>query len=113
MRTKRFVARDFRRESCTTRPLQRYLYPPFRRIFADRIARRAYVESEDPVRTAARLCLVVLLVTSLLDIPAFAATAKPLGMVIQAQEAQLDNAKLAVGTTVYPGETVVTDAGCG
>ena len=65
------------------------------------------------MRTAARLCLVVLLVTSLPDIPAFAAAAKPLGMVIQAQEAQLDNAKLAVGTTVYPGDTVVTDAGGG
>jgi len=65
------------------------------------------------VRTAARLCLVVLLVTSLLDIPAFAAAEKPLGMVIQAQEAQLDNAKLAVGTTVYAGDTVVTDAGGG
>jgi hypothetical protein len=65
------------------------------------------------VRISARLCLVVLLVTSLLDIPAFAAAAKPLGMVTQAQEAQLDNAKLAVGTTVYPGDTVVTDAGGG
>jgi co-chaperonin GroES (HSP10) len=61
----------------------------------------------------ARLCLVVLLVASLLDIPAFAAAEKPLGMVVQAQEAQLDNAKLAVGTTVYAGDTVVTDAGGG
>ena len=65
------------------------------------------------MRSTARLCLVVLLVTSLLDIPAFAANEKPLGMVIQAQEAQLDNAKLTVGTTVYPGDTLVTDAGGG
>jgi hypothetical protein len=66
------------------------------------------------VRLTARLCLVVLLVTSLLDIPAFAAAAeKPLGMVIQAQEAQLDNAKLQVGTSIYGGDTVVTDAGGG
>jgi hypothetical protein len=65
------------------------------------------------VRTTARLCLVVLLVNSLLDIPAFAANEKPLGMVVQAQEAQLDNAKLAVGTTVYPGDTLVTDSGGG
>ena len=65
------------------------------------------------MRIAARLCLVMLLVTSLLDIPAFAAAEKPLGMVIQAQEAQLDNAKLAVGTTVYAGDTLVTDAGGG
>jgi len=65
------------------------------------------------VRSTARVCLVVLLVASLLDIPAFATAAKPLGLVVQAQEAQLDNAKLAVGTTVYPGDTVATDAGGG
>ena len=65
------------------------------------------------MRLTARLCLVVLLVTSLLDLPAFAAAEKPLGMVIQAQEAQLDNAKLAVGTSIYRGDTVATDAGGG
>jgi hypothetical protein len=61
----------------------------------------------------ARLCLVVLLVASLLDLAAFAAVEKPLGSVIQAQEAQLDNAKLEVGTSIYRGDTVVTDAGGG
>jgi hypothetical protein len=66
------------------------------------------------VRSVARLCLVVLLVSSLLDLPAFAAAVeKPLGSVIQAQEAQLDNAKLQVGTSIYRGDTVVTDAGGG
>jgi hypothetical protein len=65
------------------------------------------------VRLMARLCLVVLLVTSLLDLPAFAAAEKPLGMVIQAQEAELDNAKLEVGTSVFRGDTVVTDTGGG
>ena len=61
----------------------------------------------------ARLCLVVLLLASLLDLPAFAAVEKPLGSVIQAQEAQLDNAKLEVGTSIYRGDTVGTDAGGG
>jgi co-chaperonin GroES (HSP10) len=65
------------------------------------------------VRLMARLCLVVLLVASLLDLAAFAAVEKPLGSVIQAQEAQLDNAKLEVGTSIYRGDTVVTDAGGG
>jgi hypothetical protein len=65
------------------------------------------------VRSVARLCLVVLLVASLLDLPAFAAAEKPLGMVIQAQEAQLDNARLQVGTSIYRGDTVATDAGGG
>src|ERR1700683_2676310 len=61
----------------------------------------------------ARFCLVVLLAGSLLDLPAFAAVEKPLGSVIQAQEAQLDNAKLEVGTSIYRGDTVGTDAGGG
>jgi hypothetical protein len=65
------------------------------------------------VRLTARLCLVVLLVTSLLDIPAFAAAEKPLGLVVQAQEAQLDNAKVAVGTSIYRGDTLVTETGGG
>jgi len=50
-------------------------------------------------------------VLALLDIPALAATAKPLGLVVQAREALLDNSTLAVGTTVYPGDTVQTDEG--
>ena len=65
------------------------------------------------VRLMVRLCLVVLLAASLLDLPAFAAVEKPLGSVIQAQEAQLDNAKLEVGTSIYRGDTVGTDAGGG
>ena len=65
------------------------------------------------MRLMARLCLVVLLVASLLDLPAFAAVEKPLGSVVQAQEAQLDNAKLEVGTSIYRGDTVATDAGGG
>jgi len=65
------------------------------------------------VRLMARWCVVVLLVTSLLDLPMFAAAEKPLGMVIQAQEAELDNANLEVGTSIYRGDTVATDAGGG
>ena len=53
----------------------------------------------------------MVLVIGLLDIPAFAADEKPLGLVLQAQQASVDNAKLAVGTTVYPGDTVETDSG--
>ena len=63
------------------------------------------------MRSTARLCLVVLLVTSLLDLPAFAANEKPLGLVIQAQQAHLDNASLTVGTSVFPGDALVTEAG--
>ena len=55
--------------------------------------------------------MAILLVLALLDIPALAATAKPLGLVVQAHEAMLDNSTLAVGTTVFPGDTVQTDEG--
>jgi hypothetical protein len=65
------------------------------------------------VRSVARLCLVVLLVSGLLDLPAFAAAEKPLGMVVQAQEAQLDNAKLQVGTSIYRGDSLATETGGG
>lgn len=37
-----------------------------------------------------------------------AASEKPLGMVIQAQGAQLENAEAAIGATVYPGDALAT-----
>lgn len=63
------------------------------------------------MRSIARSFIAILLVIGLLDVPAFAATAKPLGMVTQARQALLDNSTLAVGTTVYPGDTVQTEEG--
>jgi hypothetical protein len=63
------------------------------------------------VRTIARSCLVMILVGGLLNLPLFAANEKPLGMVIQAEQAQLGTAKAAVGATVYPGDTLATEAG--
>lgn len=63
------------------------------------------------MRTIARSCLVVLLVGGLLNLPLFAANEKPLGMIIHAEQAQLGTARAAVGATVYPGDTLATDAG--
>jgi len=64
------------------------------------------------LRSIARSFTAIFLVACLLDLPAFAAAAaRPLGLVIQAREALLDNSNLAVGTTVYPGDTVQTDEG--
>jgi len=63
------------------------------------------------LRSIARSVTAIFLVACLLDLPAFAAAAKPLGLVVQAREALLDNSNLAVGTTVYPGDTVQTDEG--
>jgi hypothetical protein len=67
--------------------------------------------SEDAVRQIARYCLVTLLVGALLNLPLFAANEKPLGMVIQADEALLGSAKATVGATVYPGDSIATGTG--
>jgi hypothetical protein len=63
------------------------------------------------VRSISKSLLIAILVASLLNLPAFAANEKPLGLVIQAQEAQIGTAIVAVGTTVYPGDTVQTETG--
>jgi hypothetical protein len=67
--------------------------------------------SEDAVRQITRTCLVAFLMVGMLDLPVFAANEKPLGMVIQAEEAQLGSAKATVGATVYPGDTIATEMG--
>ena len=66
---------------------------------------------EDAVRQIARSCLVAFLVFGVSNLPVFAANEKPLGMVIQAEEAQLGSAKATVGATVYPGDSIATDTG--
>ena len=63
------------------------------------------------MRNIARSCLVAFLVCGLLNMPVFAANEKPLGMVIQADEAQLGSAKATVGATVYPGDSIATGTG--
>jgi hypothetical protein len=64
------------------------------------------------MRSIARSCLAILL-SGLLGMPGFAANEKPLGLVIQAQEAQIADSKVTVGTTIYPGDKVETQAGGG
>jgi len=63
------------------------------------------------VRDIARSCLVAFLMVGMLNLPVFAANEKPLGMVIQAEEAQLGSAKATVGATVYPGDSIATGTG--
>jgi hypothetical protein len=47
----------------------------------------------------------------MMSLPLLAANEKPLGMIVQAEQAQLGAARAAVGATVYPGDTLGTDAG--
>lgn len=63
------------------------------------------------VLIGARSCLVALLIVALLNLPVTAASAKPLGIVVTAQHARLDNVDAVNGADVYPGDALVTDAG--
>ncbi|MGA8143528.1 MAG: hypothetical protein WB987_06550 [Candidatus Acidiferrales bacterium] len=64
------------------------------------------------MRLCSRACLVAVLVAGLLNLPVFAANDRPLGMIIQAEGlAHLGPAKAAIGSTVYPGDSVFTEAG--
>jgi hypothetical protein len=62
------------------------------------------------MRSIARSCIAAML-AGLMAFPGFGANEKPLGLVVQAESAQVSNAKVAIGTTVYPGDKVETDAG--
>ncbi len=63
------------------------------------------------MRELIRTCLVCLLIVALVDLPALSAPAKPLGVVIQAQSAQVADVAGAGGTTVYAGDSLATDTG--
>lgn len=63
------------------------------------------------MRSLAKSCLIAVLIAGLLNLPAFAADEKPLGLITQAQDAHLGDANVAIGTTVYPGDTIATDPG--
>jgi hypothetical protein len=63
------------------------------------------------MRTFCRSCLIAILIAGLLDVPAFASNEKPLGFVIQAQAAQISDSKVAIGTTIFPGDTLATEVG--
>ncbi len=59
----------------------------------------------------ARCCLIALLVGGLLNLPVLAASAKPLGMVVSAENAHLDNGSAAIGADIYSGDALATDPG--
>jgi hypothetical protein len=74
------------------------------------------VKLEVAVKTIARSCVIAILSVGMVSAPVFAspkaaADEKPLGLVTQAQMAQLGDAKATIGTTVYPGDTLATEQG--
>lgn len=58
-----------------------------------------------------RGCLVAMLIAALLNLPAMAAGAKPLGMVVTAENAHLGGANAAIGADVYTGDNLQTEPG--
>lgn len=67
--------------------------------------------SEAAVYRILRALLVAMLVVSLVEAPVWGASAKAVGIVVQAQGAQLDNLAAADGANVYPGDLLATGAG--
>ena len=61
------------------------------------------------VLSGARACLVAFLSIGLLNLPAMAASEKPLGMVVTSTDARLDNASATIGANVYSGDTLNTE----
>lgn len=64
-----------------------------------------------PVRKSGTSCLAVLLAIATAGLPTLGADEKPLGLIVQAQAAQLEGAAAAAGATVYPGDGLSTDSG--
>jgi len=59
-----------------------------------------------------RPCLIAILAVGMLNLPAYAANDTPLGMIIQAEGlAHIGPTKAAIGSTVYPGDSVFTETG--
>src|ERR1700677_2494604 len=63
------------------------------------------------MRVLSRSCLIAILIAGLLNVPAFAANEAPLGLVTQAQSAQIGNNKVEIGTTIFPGDILATEVG--
>jgi hypothetical protein len=63
------------------------------------------------MRAVCRCVLIAVLIAGLLNIPAYAADEKPMGLVTQAENAHIGSAKVSIGTTIFPGDTIATEAG--
>jgi hypothetical protein len=63
------------------------------------------------VPAVARFSTAAVFALVLLNLPAVAASAKPLGVVLTADHARLDNASATIGADVFSGDALVTDRG--
>ncbi len=60
--------------------------------------------------SAARSCLIGLVIAGMLNLPVMGASSKPLGMIVIADHARLDSANAAMGTDLFPGDVISTEA---
>lgn len=63
------------------------------------------------VLSGIRACLIAVVVAGMINLPVMAASAKPLGMIVIADRANVDHAKAAVGADVFSGDALSTDPG--
>jgi len=61
------------------------------------------------VLSGARAVLIGLVISTLITLPAMAASSKPVGVVVIADHATVDSAKAQIGTDVFPGDALSTD----
>ena len=62
------------------------------------------------VLSGIRSVLIGFVVSSMVNFPAMAASAKPLGMVVIANHAKVDNANAEIGADVFAGDALATDS---
>ena len=63
------------------------------------------------ILSGARSCLIAFVVVGMLNLPVMAASSKPLGIVVSADRASLDNTAAAIGSDIYSGDALATDVG--
>jgi len=63
------------------------------------------------VPAGARSCLAAILAVGLLNLPAFAASEKPLAVILTADHARLDNVGATTGADVFAGDALATEQG--
>jgi hypothetical protein len=61
------------------------------------------------LRSLAHSCLIACIVAAMLNIPPVTAAANPIGMVVTSSNAHLGEVNAAVGTNIFPGDTLQTE----
>ena len=61
------------------------------------------------ILSGVRSVLIGLVVSGMLNLPVMAASAKPVGMVVIAEHAKIDNANAAIGADIFAGDALATD----